>query len=228
MSGGLYDGVARIVRHAIRNHATAGIGRVVATQPAGPSAAPPNHAVTVEMRDSGLILPQVPVAVGATGFAAIPALDDLVLVVFADGDMNAPIVAGRIYNPDQPPPQHADGELVFRVPAGQATGDLNLVVTLNQPTITLDMPGGLHLSLKEGEAILQVGDMKLTLTSAGNGEALLEAGSATIRLKNGQSIDVAASEINLKADSKLSLQGAQVEIKGSGTVDISGGTVNLN
>ena len=228
MSTTLYDGVERVARHVVRNHATAGIGRVVATQPAGAAATPPNHAVTVAMRDSGLILPEVPVAVGAMGFAAMPAIDDLVLVVFTDGDFNAPIVAGRLYNADQPPPQHEDGELVFRSPAGQATGDLNLVVKFADPAITLEMPGGLKLSLQEGEAVLTVGDMKLTLTSAGNGEAVLEAGNATIRMKNGQAIDLSAQEINLKADSKLSLQAAQVEVKGSGTVDISGGTVNLN
>ncbi len=47
-------------------------------------------------------------------------------------------------------------------------------------------------------------------------EALLEAGSASIRLKNGQSIEITSTEISLKADASLSLEAAQIEIKGSG------------
>jgi len=228
MSKELYDSVERIARHTVHQHATSGIGRVVATYPAAAANVPPNHAVSVEMRDTGLVLPEVPVVVGVMGFASIPALDDLVLVVFTNGDLNAPLVAGRIYTPEQPPPEHEDGQLVFRSPAGQANGDLNLVVGLEEPSVKLDLPGDLELSLNQGEAILRVGEMKLTLSSAGNGEALLEAGSASMRLKNGQSIELSATEISLKADTSLSLEAAQIEIKGSGTVDISGGIVNLN
>lgn len=228
MSKALYDSVERIARHTVQKHATSGIGRVVETHPAAAASAPPDHAVSVEMRDTGLVLPEVPVVVGVMGFASIPALDDLVLVVFTDGDFNAPLVVGRIYTPQQQPPEHEDGQLVFRSPAGQASGDLNLVVALQEPSVKLDLPGDLELSLSQGEAILKVGEMKLTLSSSGNGEALLEAGSASIRLKNGQSIELTATEISLKADASLSLEAAQVEIKGSGTVDISGGIVNLN
>lgn len=228
MSAGFYEGVERIARHVVQSRATSAVGRVVATHGAAPGAMPADHAVDVELRESGLVLPDVPVAVGVLGFAALPAVGDLVLVVFADGDANAPIVAGRLYNPDQPPPEHGDGQLVFRTPAGQAQGDLNLVVEMNEPSIKLELPGGLVLSLTEGEAILQVGDMKLTLSGSGSGEAKLEAGSAMIRLKNGQSIEMSATEIKLKADAKIALESAQIEIKGSGLVDVSGGLVKLN
>ena len=228
MSKEFFDSVERIARHTVHKYATSGIGRVVSTYAAAAGTTPANHAVSVEMRDTGLVLPEVPVVVGVMGFASIPALDDLVLVVFTDGDFNAPLVVGQVYNSEQAPPEHADGQLVFRSPAGQATGDLNFVVELEQPSVKLDLPGDLELSLSEGEAVLQVGDMKLTLSGSGNGEALLEAGSASMRLKKGQSIELTATEISLKAETSLKLEAAQVEIKGSGSVDISGGIVNLN
>lgn len=228
MSNGLYEGVERIARHVVNSQATAAIGQVTASHPAGPGAAPPNHAVTVRLRDNGLILPEVPVAVGIMGLAAIPAIDDLVLVVFTEGDFHAPIVAGRIYNPDRPPPEHQDGQVVFRTPAGQAQSDLNLVIETETPTVRLEMPGGLAVSLKAGEALVEVGDMRLTLSGSGNGEALLEAGGASIRLQNGRSMELNAPEITLKADAKIALESAQIEIKGSALVELSGGLVKLN
>ena len=228
MSKALFDSIERIARHTVNKQATSAIARVVATYPAADGSPAPNHAVSVEMRDTGLVLPEVPVVVGVMGFASIPVIDDLVLVVFTDGDFNAPLVVGRLYNTEQAPPEHDDGQLVFRSPAGQAQGDLNLVVDLQQPTVKLDLPGDLELSLSEGAAILRVGDMKLTLSSSGNGEAQLEAGDVAMRMKNSQSVEITAPEIILKADSKISLEAAQVEINGSATVDISGGVVNLN
>ena len=93
MSSALYDSVARIARHEVNTRATAGVGRVVDIHPA--DGALPDHAVTVKMRDSGLVLPRVPVAVGVMGFAAIPAVDDLVVVLYLEGDYNAPVVVGR-------------------------------------------------------------------------------------------------------------------------------------
>ena len=110
------------------------------TQTFAADAVPPDHAVTVELRDSGLVLPHVPVAVGALGFAAMPAVDDLVLVVFLDGDPNAPVVVGRLYTDDlAPPPEGKDGELTLGLPAGAAEPDLNLVVDGAEPSITLEL-----------------------------------------------------------------------------------------
>ncbi len=225
---GLYEGIERVARHVAAGRATAGVGKVVSTHPAGPGSPAPNHAVTVEMRESGLVLPEVPVAVGAMGFAVLPAIDDLVLVVFAEGDFNAPIVAGRLYNADQRPPEHKDDQLVFRLPPGQAKGDLNLVVDMGKPSITLDLPGGLKLTLQEGQAVLEVGKMRLTLSGSGSGEATLEAGRSSIRLKQDQSIALTAQEITLKADTRIAMEAAQIQIKGSGVVEVAGGMLKLN
>ena len=228
MSAHLYNSVERIARHVAQQQTVCGVARVVETHPAGQNSMPANYAATIEMRDTGLVLPEVPIATGVIGFASVPALDEMVLVVFADADLNAPFIVGRIYNPDTLPPENTDGQLVFRTPPGQAQGDMNLVVEIDQPSVQLDMPGDLAVSLSEGQAQIRVGEMKLTLSSGGGGEALLEAGSASLRIKNGEAIEMAAPKIEIKSDTTFSLEASQIEIKGSATVDISGGVVNLN
>ena len=70
MTVALFESVARIARHEAGARATAGIGKVVDLFPA--DGALKDHAVSVEMIATGLVLPKCPVAVGCMGYAAIP------------------------------------------------------------------------------------------------------------------------------------------------------------
>jgi uncharacterized protein involved in type VI secretion and phage assembly len=180
-----------------------------------------DHAVSVKMRDSALVLPRVPVAVGAMGFAAIPAVDDLVLVVFLDGDVNAPVVAGRVYHPDQEPPPHARDEIVLALPSGSDPPDLNLVVKGAEPSIALAMPGEVTVKVLDAEVHIAVGAMKLIVEGAGGGRATLEAGGSRLVLKQD-------GDVTLEAKGALTLKGAQVEIKGDATVKVQGAQVEIN
>ena len=53
-----------------------------------------HHSCTVELREQHLVLPDVPVMVGVMGAAAPPDPGDLVLVMFASGDLHGPVVRG--------------------------------------------------------------------------------------------------------------------------------------
>jgi len=218
VSGALYDSIARIARHEVRAQATAAVGRVVDVFPNSGQA---DHAVSVELRDSRQVLPRVPVAVGVMGFAAIPAIDDLVVVVFSGGDMNAPVVVGRLYHPDQDPPEHAEGEIVLALPSGESSPKLKLKVTGETPQITLELPGDVKVDLQEDTLLLQAGSTQVTLDGGGGGRIEVKAGGSTVTVK-------ADGDISLKTDTKLKLEASEIEIKGSGKVKISGGMVEIN
>jgi uncharacterized protein involved in type VI secretion and phage assembly len=219
VSAALFDSVARIARHEARARATAGLGVVVDLFAAdGPVK---DHAVSVKMRDSGLVLPRVPVAVGVMGFAAIPAVDDLVLVVFLDGDVNAPIVAGRVYHPDQEPPKHARDEIVVALPSGSDPPDLTLVVKGGEPSIELTLPGEVTVKVLDSEVQVAVGEMKLIVEGAGGGRATVAAGGSRLVLKQD-------GDVTLESKGTLTLKGSQVEIKGDAKVTVQGAQVEIN
>src|SRR5262249_16458218 len=138
-----------------------------------------DHAVSLTLRDSGVVLPRVPIAVGALGFCAIPAVGDLVVVVFLDGDVNAPVVVGRLYHPKPDPPPHADGELVLALPPGSSSPDIQLKVSGPNTSILLTIEGNDQMALECGKdkAEVRVGDLKLTVDGAGGGRAVVSAGS---------------------------------------------------
>lgn len=219
MSVALYESIARIARHEAGARAIAGVGKVVDLFPA--EGAAPDHAVSVEMRDSGLVLPRVPVAVGVMGFAAIPAIDDLVLVVFLEGDVNAPVVAGRLYHPDQNPPAHGRDQIVLGLPSGADDPDLKLVVKGGEPSILLTLPGDVKLEIKDGKVAIEVGAMHVQLQGAGGGRAEIAAGGAKLTLKQD-------GDVTLESPTTLTLHATRIEIKADATVTVKGAQVELN
>jgi uncharacterized protein involved in type VI secretion and phage assembly len=219
VSAALFESIARIARHEAGARATAGVGKVVDLFTAdGPVA---DHAVSVEMRDSGLVLPRVPVAVGVMGFAAIPAIDDLVLVVFLDGDYNAPVVVGRLYHPDQDPPEHGRDQIVLGLPSGSNDPDLRLLLESAEPSILLTLPGDVKLEIKDGVVTIAVGEMHVELRGSGGGRAEIAAGGAKLTLKQD-------GDVTIESPSTLALKASTIDIKADASVTIKGATVEIN
>lgn len=219
MSAALYESVARIARHEASARATAGVGKVVDLFDAGGPQR--DHAVTVEMRDTGLVLPRVPIAVGEMGFAAIPAVGDLVLIVFLDGDCNAPVVVGRIYHPDQEPPKHSRDQIVLALPSGTDPPDLELIVKTAEPSVQLTLPGDVTIEIKDGLVAMVVGAMHMRVEASGGGRAEVAAGGSKITLKQDGDVTVTSA-------GKLKLEGNEVEISGAAKVKVSGAQVEVN
>jgi uncharacterized protein involved in type VI secretion and phage assembly len=221
VSGALFESVTRIARHEAGARALPAVGKVVETF--GASGSVPDHAVTVELRDSGLVLPQVPVAVGMLGAAALPAVDDLVVVAFLEGDRNAPVVIGRLYSYSLAPPTDAtDGKLAVGLPPGSDPPDLKLVVETDGSAATLEVGDEPVKVLADHDQLqISVGALELTITKSGGGRAELKLGGSELTLKKD-------GDVTLKTSGKLTLEGSEVEVKGSSKVKVSGGTVELN
>lgn len=216
MSGALYDAVARIARHESEARAVASVATVTAVHDGSGSA--PDHAVTVRLRDSGLVLPRVPLAVGALGFAATPAAGDLVIVVFLEGDLNAPVCVGRLYHPELDPPEHAAGEIVLRLPAGDPEPKLDLVVDGAAPAIELKLPGDVTVAIAEERVELRVGALSMKL---GSGRAEVAAGGSSLVLKED-------GDVTLKAAGNLKLEGVEIAAAGQAKAALKAATVELN
>jgi phage baseplate assembly protein gpV len=216
----LFDGIARIARHEAAARPVASVG--VVTSIYANDGTTPDHAVSVKLRESGLVLPRVPIAVGAFGVAAIPSVGELVLVTFLEGDYNAPVVIGRLYHPDQNPPKHDEQQIVLRLPSGSDDPDLSCEIDSDPVKITLTMPGGVSLEIKEDTVTVAVGDIKLTLDAAGGGRLTAEAASTSITLKKDGDVAISSQQ------GKITLDGTEIDITAQGKVKISGATVEIN
>ena len=221
MTSSLYESIARIARHETRARAISTVGVVSETFTAG--GAENDYAVSVQVRDLGIVLKRVPVATGVMGFTAIPAVGDLVVILFLYGDYNSPVVVGRLYHPDQDPPEHSNDQIVLKLPSAAGEPKLDLLISGEEGSVLLKRIGESEVlfDMAEGKLQFGVGEMKVTLEAAGGGRAEIAAGGSTIVLKKD-------GDVSLKSSGKLKLEGSEVEISGSSKVTVTGATVDIN
>ncbi|WP_319453012.1 phage baseplate assembly protein V [Mycobacterium sp. RTGN6] len=214
MTAALFDSVARIAQHEAAARWIAAIGVV------GDGIHGDDHAVSVELRETGLLLPRVPIAVPVPGQAATPRAGDLVVLLFADGDVNAPVVIGTLYHADLAPPEHGEGDVVFALPAGEQEPTFRAVLRGADPKLTVTM-GDVEVVADDTKVHVRTGDAEATVEAAGNGRIELRVGDASVTVTG-------RGDIVLKTSGKLSLQANDVEIKGQSSVAISGPRVEVN
>ena len=198
----LYETIQRIVQAELQQTRTAELAVVEEQHPHAGDSDKDNYACTVQLRNSGLVLKQVPVATQRIGSVSIPAVGDLVLVQFIGGDINAPIITGSLYNDEDRPPVNDDGQAILHWPlAAEDSEAVHIELHSNDKReINVKLGGGLIVNIRDDDPVveLDVDGGKATLTIDRDG---------TITLKSSSNINLEGSEINIKASGQLNLKG---------------------
>lgn len=213
----------RIARHEAMQRNAACLALVKSVQ-----GGPDDHSCTIALRESGIVLPKVPIAVGFMGFAALPAEGDLVVVLFLGGDLHAPVIAGRLYSQALQSPEHGPDELVVRLPPA-AEKDKRIELRIKTPddtralTLTLDGEVKVGLTIDDEGMQFETGEVKIALkqTSASDGALTVTVGKAKLAMAQG-------GDVSIETSGKLVLKGQSVEISGDTSVKVAGQTIDLN
>jgi phage baseplate assembly protein gpV len=204
----LYETVQRIVQEELGRVRTAELAIVQEQHPHADDSDKDNYACTVRLRDSGIVLEQVPVATSRIGCASIPAVNELVLVQFVGGDINAPIITGRLYNDEDRPPVNDDGQAITHLPLGAEDGDAVHIELHSGETreLVFKLGGGMEVNVRDDDPVveLKVDGGKLTLQVDRDGAVVLES------------------------QGKVELKGNEISIEAQGQLNLKGGTVNIN
>jgi uncharacterized protein involved in type VI secretion and phage assembly len=220
--------IRQIARHEVQQHWHPCLA-VVKTQH-GANATDHFYACTVQLRESGLVLPKVPVAAPVTGVAVLPSENDLVVVLFVGGDLHAPIIVGRLYNEIVAPPEHAPGEWVTILPGDETGTDKRLEMRVKTPgdgsrSIQLKLDGSVAIAvnIRDGGIELKAQDavLKLSQSSSSDGKAELSVGDSSITIEQG-------GNVSIEASGTLSLKASKIEISGDASVKVAGQAIDLN
>jgi phage baseplate assembly protein gpV len=201
----LYDTIRKIVQQELARVRTAELAVVQQVHPADPD----NYSCTVVLRDSDMVLKQVPLTTPRKGVAMVPDVGDLVLVQFIGGQINAPVITGTLYNDEDRPPLNAEKQAVIHLPADADEASALRIELNTDPAnaVVLSIGGALKLTLIDDDPVvkLDVADGSATLTIARDGTVKLESGNA----------------LNIKAS-------ADINIEAGGQMNLKGSTINLN
>ena len=197
----LFESIQKIVQDELQGLRTAELAVVQEQHPSDPD----NYACTVVLRDSKIVLSHVPVATSRIGAVAIPAVGELVLVQFVGGDINAPIIVGRLYNDEDRPPENEDGRAVLHLPLGAADDEAVHIELKSGDAreLTLKLGGGLTLALRDDDPVVEIdaGQAKVTIERDGK-----------VGVESKGKLELKAAEITIEAQGKLTLKGATVNI----------------
>jgi len=171
------------------------------------------YACTIKMHDSDIVLKKVPVATTKMGMASIPAVGELVLVQFMNGDINRPVIVGSLYNDEDRAPEHGSAQAVCQVPLGG--GGVQLKASGGDtPSLEIEIGSALVVTLQDDDPVVAI--------DVGSGSAMLQIDSDGSLAING------GMGMTIEAGTDLVLKGSNVEIEGSGQVTIKGAVVNIN
>jgi len=217
------------------------VGVVTSIFPHSSASDKDNYECNVRLKNTDVELRKVPIATQCIGLVGIPRVGDLVLLAFINGDINAPIVIGRLYNDEDRPPQNKAEELVYVPPYVRKSGVRR---------IYLEFPDGMILRVTDDEVDVNAGKTKVIIQR--DGDVIIESkaninvradGDATLKSKgnllfSGSSIKIESDkDLSMKSGTDLKVQsGASTEIKSStemkveatAQMKIKGATVHIN
>jgi uncharacterized protein involved in type VI secretion and phage assembly len=203
----LFETIQRIVRQEVMRVRTAELATVQAQHSHSSDSDKDNYACTVQLRNSEIVLKQVPVATPRIGSVSIPAVGDLVLVQFIDGDINAPVIVGSLYNDQDRPPANQDGQSILHLPLGAADGDaVRIELTSgDQRKVVIKLGDALTVNVADDDPVIEIE------VDGGKAKVVIERDGA-ISFESQGKVQVKGSEITIEAQGQLTLKGATVDI----------------
>lgn len=223
----LVQSIQRIARHEAGLAVAPALATVTSLPEGGDT---PDYACTVKLRESGMVLPRVPIATGVIGLAALPAVGDLVVVLFVGGDLHAPVVVGRLHHRELKPPEHEPGEVIAWLPAAGEEESETVRLALRTPdggprTVELTIKGDVEVrvAIKEDRVELWSGEASLVLEQPGSsdGKATLAVGDSSVVIEQGGTVTITAG-------GTLELKANEVKISGDSSVKVTGQVIDLN
>jgi uncharacterized protein involved in type VI secretion and phage assembly len=211
----LYETIRRIVQEELRQMRTAELAIVQEQHPHASDSDTDNYACTVQLRNSGIVLKQVPVATQRIGSVSIPAVGELVLVQFVGGDINAPIITARLYNDEDRPPVNDDGQAVLHLPLSASDSDAVHIEMHSGDTraLVITLGDGITINIRDDDPVVELS---------------VDGGSATIKLDRDGAVTLETQgDISVKGGN-VSLEGNEITIKAQGQLTLKGQAINLN
>lgn len=198
--------IQAVIRDQLRSFKTSELGVVTKVYAHESTSDKNNYECDVKLRDSELELKSVPVSTQRMGAAAIPNVDDLVLVQYLNGDIQSAIITGRLYNDKDRSPKAKPHEFVYVSPDRAESGVRRMY---------LEFPNGNKLLLDDDKLFIEMGKTTMTLTHDGEVEIKSNNKAITLTDANGNNkvdIQMQQGQLKVQAQTKVTVEAPQIEL----------------
>lgn len=204
--------IRKIAENEVKKIHTVELGVVTSVFPHSTPSDKDNYECNVRLKNVNVELQRVQIATQIIGLAAPPRVGDLVLVAFVNGDINMPIVIGRLYNDEDRPPVSSLEEVVYTPPYTKKA---------DRRRIYLEFPEGMVLRITDEEVMVKAGETRVIVQH--NGDVIVES-KANVTVK-------AEGDTLIKSNGNLSISASNIEIESEKSLNIKSGSdmkINAN
>jgi hypothetical protein len=229
MSSNIVEVIRNIAQMEIKKVHTTELGIVTSVFPHASDTDKDNYECNIRLKDKGVELRKVPVATQQIGFVNILHTGDLVLVSFIGGNINSPIIVGRLYNEKDRPPTSKQEEIVYKPPYTKDTSLRRLNIVLPEGTVNVEFHDDM-ISVIVGKSSITANDMgEIQIKSEGvqqkisiiaDGDVSIEAQNISIKSRMETTIE-SGTGMAIKSD-------ALANIESTGPMTLKGAIININ
>ena len=198
---GIIDAVKKVAESEFKKVLTTELGVVTSVFPHSEETDNDNYECSVELKHRNLELRRVPMMTQHIGLSNPLHVGDLVLVTFINGDINAPVILGRLYNDEDRPPLSKQEEVIYKPPYSKNPDlkRLNIVLPGAEDNINIEIHDDL-MTTKVGKSLVTMN----------------EAGLIELKTEPGKKCIVILDDKGLRIDTEGDIQ---IHSKGSMTVE---------
>ena len=194
---GMVEVIQSIVEAEIRKVHLTELGMVTSIFSHAGESDKENYECNVQLKNRDLELRKVPVATQIIGLSNIPKVGDMVVITYVNGNINAPIIIGRLYTDEDRPPVSSGEEVVY-VPPYSKNSDLR--------RFAMELPSGVKITINDD----LVG---------------ISAGGTTLKINRGGNVEVqSAKEVKIVAKEDMSILAKNLSITTEEAFQVSVGT----
>ena len=229
MSSNIVEVIRNIAQMEIKKIHTTELGIVTSVFPHASDSDKDNYECNIRLKDKGVELRKVPVATQQIGFVNILHTGDLVLVSFIGGNINSPIIVGRLYNETDRPPTSEQEEIVYKPPYTKDTNLRRLNIVLPEGTVNVEFHDDMISVI--------VGKSSITATDTGEIQIKSEGVQQKISIIADGDVSIEAQNISIKSRMETKIESgtgmaiksdALANIESTGPMTLKGAIININ
>ena len=225
---GIIDAVKKVAENEFKKVLTTELGIVTSVFPHSDEGDNDNYECNVKLKDKDLELRRVPMTTQQMGLSNPLHIGDLVLVTFINGDINAPVILGRLYNDEDRPPLSKQEEVIYKPPYAK-NPDLK--------RFNMILPGAdkenVNIELHDDLLTAQVGKSLVTIKEKGLIELKTESGGKCtivmddkgVRIDTEGEIQIhSKGAMTVECDSDLTLRAQNIIMESQQSIKLKSGT----
>ena len=225
---GIIDAVKKVAENEFRKVLTTELGIITSVYPHTDEGDNDNYECNVKIKDKDLELRRVPIMTQHIGLSNPVHIGDLVLVTFINGDINAPVILGRLYNDENRPPLSKEEEVIYS-PAYSRNPDLR--------RLNIVLPGSeaqsVNIDLRDNELTTKIGDSLVTIKESGVIELRTEQGKKCTMILDDKGFRVdtegevqihSEESISFECDKNISLRAENIILESQQALTLKSGT----